>query len=176
MHRFLAMANTQPDPLTQASSQVASQASSAVGDRGVKRGRDGPLKAYHSPWDTPPNHVIDCTNGRCRVDEMSNQDLWAYMEQPTKVLQFRTECPRVWARVVLLVVSCRLAGDRERQGVAISKSCQVLAFACARLGESSNPLFRYESPACMRYCFGWSFFFVNLMSCFWFVCFRLAGV
>ena len=139
---------TQADALTQASSLAASQAASSA-DRGVKRGRDGPLKGYHSPWDTPPNHVIDCTNGRARVDEMSNQDVWAYMEQPTKVLQFRTECPRVWTRVVLLAVSCRFAGDRERQGVAISKSCQILAYACTRLGDQSNPLHQYESlPSC----------------------------
>ena len=65
------------------------RAQASAGERGAKRS----LKAYQAPWDTPPTHCLDLVVGRSRADEWELSRFWEYISSPTKILEYRTECP-----------------------------------------------------------------------------------
>ena len=64
------------------------RAAEGEGARGKKR----ELRGWHAPWDTAPIHSLDLVKGRSKVNDMSLEELWAYMAAPTDILRYRTEC------------------------------------------------------------------------------------
>ena len=88
------------------------------------------LRGDHAPWDTPPSHCLDLTNGRSKIDDFSFEQVWSYMSKPTAILKYRTE----------------FAGDLDRQGVALSRVAQVGSNLCARLLSETNPLCLFVDP------------------------------
>ena len=101
-------------------------AQSSQGDsRGEKRPRE-----FHNPWDTAPSHVLDLVSGRGLFDEKGLEDCWSYISQPSKILLWRTECPR--GVLSLLCLSLGSPGTRiaaASPSLAWLKSCSLLRFA-----------------------------------------------
>ena len=84
------------------------------------------------------------------------EDLWAYLAEGTSILHWRTE----------------FAGDRERVGVALSKSAQILYMLCKRIStkDPPHPMFEYE--LCLyRFCVWTGWRYCSLFEVL--VCFRL---
>ena len=97
------MAGTTQDILATASqSSAASDPASASPGASGRKQSGGVLKADHAPWDTVPAHTIDLVNGRSAYGGMALEEFWEYVSSPTKILQFRTECP-VYSACLLCV-------------------------------------------------------------------------
>ena len=94
--------STQPDILAAASQSSASTVAADSPGASGRKPNGGQLKAYHAPWETVPAHAIDLVNGRSAYGGMPIDDLWEYVSSPTKILQFRTECP-VYSACLLCV-------------------------------------------------------------------------
>ena len=50
-------------------------------------------KGWHSPWDTPPSHVVDLSTGRGKLEETPLDEYWDYISHETDILKWRSECP-----------------------------------------------------------------------------------
>ena len=68
--------------------EVVSAVSASSGQRNVR-----PRRAHHAPWDTVPAHCLDFVSGRSKIDEMSLESAWNYLQKPTAALAWRSECP-----------------------------------------------------------------------------------
>ena len=69
-------------------------------------------------------YCLDLLDGRSKLEEYSFGDFWDYMSHETEILQWRTE----------------FAGDLDRQGVGLSRHCQIVSRACLRIKDGSHPL------------------------------------
>ena len=50
-------------------------------------------RPYHAPWETVPAHCLDFVSGRSKIDEMSLEETWNFLQKPTATLAWRSECP-----------------------------------------------------------------------------------